>query len=116
MFQTVKNGFEAVNPDIREAAKIDGAGIGRLFWHIDLPLAKHAVLTGTLLAFARSIGEFGATLMIAGNIPGKTQTMPTAIYIAVETNHLALAWGWVTCTVIFSFVLLLFVYSLRKIS
>jgi molybdate transport system permease protein len=114
MFQTVKNGFEAVNPDIREAAKIDGAGRGRLFWHIDLPLAKHAVLTGTLLAFARSIGEFGATLMIAGNIPGKTQTMPTAIYIAVETNHLALAWGWVACTVIFSFVLLLFVYSLRK--
>lgn len=114
MFQTVKNGFEAVNPEIREAAMIDGAGKRRLFLHIDLPLARQAVITGALLAFARSIGEFGATLMIAGNIPGKTQTMATAIYIAVETNHLAEAWGWVACTVIFSFVLLIFVYGLKK--
>ncbi|MGV3487638.1 MAG: molybdate ABC transporter permease subunit [Tuberibacillus sp.] len=114
MFQTVKNGFMAVDAEIRDAAQIDGAGKRALFFYIDLPLAKPAVITGGLLAFARSIGEFGATLMIAGNIPGKTQTMPTAIYIAVETNHTALAWGWVACTVIFSFVLLLFVYSFRK--
>ena len=114
MFQTVKNGFSAIDPEVREAASIDGAGWCQLFIHIDLPLAKQAIITGALLAFARSIGEFGATLMIAGNIPGKTQTMATAIYIAVETNHIALAWGWVSCTIIFSFILLLFVYTLRK--
>jgi molybdate transport system permease protein len=114
MFQTVKNGFDSVNRGVRDAAKIDGASGWQLFLRIDLPLARHAIITGGLLAFARSIGEFGATLMIAGNIPGKTQTMATAIYIAVETNHTVEAWGWVACTIIFSFVLLIFVYGLRK--
>ena len=114
MFQTVKNGFDSVNTAIREAAAIDGASKRQLFLHIDLPLARSAIITGGLLTFARSIGEFGATLMIAGNIPGKTQTIATAIYIAVETNHIAYAWGWVACTVIFSFILLIFVYGYRK--
>ncbi|MFC4618381.1 molybdate ABC transporter permease subunit [Camelliibacillus cellulosilyticus] len=114
IYLTVKNGFEAVDPDVREAAAIDGANRWHRFFLIDLPLARSSLVTGGLLGFARSMGEFGATLMVAGNIPGKTQTMPTAIYLAVETNRLDLAWGWVISTLILSFILLLTVQSLKR--
>jgi molybdate transport system permease protein len=75
---------------------------------ITLPLAKRSLMTAYLLGFARSIGEFGATLMIAGNIPGRTQTVPTAIYIAVETGETGMAWAWTIAIIAFSFVMLLF--------
>jgi molybdate transport system permease protein len=76
--------------------------------YITIPLAKRSLITAYVLGFARSIGEFGATLMIAGNIPGKTQMVPTAIYIAVETGNSAMAWAWTISIVVFSFVMLLF--------
>nr|WP_205003978.1 molybdate ABC transporter permease subunit [Scopulibacillus daqui] len=106
MYQTVKIGFSSIPPAIKEAAKIDGAGFWRSFLFVQMPLAKQALLTGGILSFARALGEFGATLMFAGNIPGKTQTMPTAIYLAVETNETSLAWAWVILTMIISFLLL----------
>ncbi|WP_132743120.1 molybdate ABC transporter permease subunit [Scopulibacillus darangshiensis] len=114
MFQSVKNGFEAVDGDIEDAARIDGAGEGRLFISIILPNAYPAILTGVILSFARALGEFGATLMFAGNIPGKTQTIPTAIYVAIDGHHMTLAWLWVISIVIVSFLLLSIVYGRPK--
>ena len=75
---------------------------------VSLPLAKRALLTGTILSCARALGEFGATLMFAGNIPGVTQTVPTAIYMAIDSGNMTLAWLWVLTIIALSFVLLLF--------
>ncbi|MEZ2718000.1 molybdate ABC transporter permease subunit [Niallia circulans] len=109
MYQSVKNGFASMNPLIEDAARVDGANSWRLFRHISLPLCSPFLVTGTILSFARALGEFGATIMFAGNIPGQTQTLPLAIYVAFESNKLALAWSWVMMMVIISFVMLLFI-------
>ncbi|MEK4975209.1 molybdate ABC transporter permease subunit [Niallia circulans] len=109
MYQSVKNGFESMDPLIEDAARVDGANSWRLFRHISLPLCSPFLVTGTILSFARALGEFGATIMFAGNIPGQTQTLPLAIYVAFESNKLALAWSWVMMMVIISFVMLLFI-------
>ena len=95
MYQTFKAGFESVDRDLEDAARAMGAGEGQVFRHVTLPLSWRFLLTGTVLGFARGLGEFGATLMVAGNIPGETQTVPTAIYIAVETGRMDLAAYWV---------------------
>ena len=84
--RTARAAFEAVDPSIREAAAIDGArALSRLVL-ILLPLARRGIMAGVTLAFARALGEFGATLMVAGNIPGRTRTMPLAIYDAVQAG------------------------------
>ena len=75
--------FAAVDPDVVGAARTDGANFVRLLQDIYLPLARPGLLAGTTLAFARALGDFGATLMVAGDTPGQTQTMPIAIYDAV---------------------------------
>ncbi|MNW67810.1 Molybdenum transport system permease protein ModB [compost metagenome] len=64
-------------------------------------------MTAFILGFARALGEFGATLMIAGNIPGKTQTVPTAIYVAVDSGNQTMAWAWTVSIIIISFIMLL---------
>lgn len=73
----------AVDPDVLGAARTDGAGFRQVLWHVLLPLARPGLIAGTTLAFARALGDFGATLMVAGDTPGQTQTMPLAIYDAV---------------------------------
>lgn len=78
-----------------------------MFLYITLPLAFPSVITAYILSFARSLGEFGATLMIAGNIPGKTQTVPTAIFVAVDSGNMKMAWLWTISMVVISFLLLL---------
>jgi molybdate transport system permease protein len=84
--RTARAAFESLDPSIREAASIDGArGLPRLIL-ISLPLARRGIIAGVTLAFARALGEFGATLMVAGNIPGRTRTMPIAIYDAVQAG------------------------------
>lgn len=85
-------GFAAIDTQLAEAARVDGAGELRLFAHIMVPVARRAILTGLVLAWARALGEFGATLFFAGNREGVTQTMPLAIFIGFESN-LALAVG-----------------------
>ncbi len=75
--------FAAVDPDVVGAARTDGASFARLARDIYLPLARPGLIAGTTLAFARALGDFGATLMVAGDTPGQTQTMPIAIYDAV---------------------------------
>lgn len=77
----------AVDADIVGAARTDGAGFREVLWHILLPLARPGLIAGTTLAFARALGDFGATLMVAGDTPGQTQTMPLAIYDAVLSGE-----------------------------
>jgi molybdate transport system permease protein len=78
--------FASVSNSLLEAARIGGAKDYQVLRHITLPLARRGILAGVTLAFARSLGDFGATLMVAGDIPGVTQTMPLAIYDAVQTG------------------------------
>jgi molybdate transport system permease protein len=89
-----------------QAARTLGASEWRVFREIALPLAWPGVLAGTILSFARALGEFGATLMIAGNIPGKTETIPIAIYFAVEADEMQRALTWCAVDVVISLALL----------
>lgn len=84
--QAARNSLEEIPGEVIEAGQIDGANRWQLFRHLGLPLAWPGIWTGVLLAYARSLGEFGATLMVAGNIPGRTQTMSLAIYAAVQAG------------------------------
>lgn len=96
--------MEAVNPLLEQQARTLGAGELRVFFTITLPLARRGVMAGTLLAYARALGEFGATVMIAGNIPGKTTTLSVAIYNLVqlgEDNH---AWMFAGVSLLLAFV------------
>ncbi|GGC01538.1 molybdate ABC transporter permease subunit [Pseudoduganella buxea] len=82
-----RSAFETVDPQLEQAARVLGvSGVG-VFLRVTLPLAWRGVLAGTLLAFARTMGEFGATLMVAGSIPGKTQTLSIAVYEAVQAGQ-----------------------------
>ncbi|EKP94361.1 molybdate ABC transporter permease subunit [Thermaerobacter subterraneus] len=85
--QPARAALEEIPPEVREAAAIDGAVGWALIRHVILPLAWPGVATGVLLAFTRALGEFGATLMVAGNIPGRTQTLSLAIYSAVQAGR-----------------------------
>ncbi|MDQ0903536.1 molybdate transport system permease protein [Paenibacillus sp. V4I7] len=108
VYQTMKTGFSSVNKDLEDAGRSTGANEWQVLRYITLPLAWRSVTTAYILGFARGLGEFGATLMIAGNIPHKTQTLPTAIYMAVESGDLTLAWCWAAAIILISFGLLLF--------
>jgi molybdate transport system permease protein len=81
--RTARVGFEAVDPQLEDAARTLGAGPWKVFRQITLPLARRGVLGGMVLGFARALGEFGATIVVAGNIPGRTTTIPLAIYTDV---------------------------------
>ncbi|MBP2079877.1 molybdate ABC transporter permease subunit [Oceanobacillus polygoni] len=107
MYQSAKSGFQDVNLDVENAARVDGANEWKTFLFISVPLASKALVSGSILSFARALGEFGATLMFAGNIPGVTQTIPTAIYIALDSGNMLMAWLWVISIVIISFIMLL---------
>lgn len=108
VYQTMKTGFSSVNKDLEDAGRSTGANEWQVLRYITLPLAWRSVTTAYILGFARGLGEFGATLMIAGNIPHKTQTLPTAIYIAVESGDQTLAWCWAGAIIIISFGLMFF--------
>ncbi|MGE7943959.1 MULTISPECIES: molybdate ABC transporter permease subunit [Lysinibacillus] len=113
MYQSAKTGFEAVDEDIENAARVDGANEWQVFFFISIPLALKAIVAGGILSFTRALGEFGATLMFAGNLPGKTQTTPLAIYMAIESGNMSLAWSWVICMIGISFLMLLSVHLLK---
>ena len=107
MFQTAKAGFQGVPLNFEEAAQDLGANRLQVVMRVTLPLAKRGLVAGSILSCARALGEFGATLMFAGNIPGVTQTVPTAIYMAIDRGDMMLAWLWVASIVLISFGLLL---------
>ena len=114
MYQTVKLGFQAVDKDIEEAAMVDGANDWNVFLFVTLPLSIKAIITGVILSFARALGEFGATFMFAGNIVGRTQTAPIAIYVAMESDNMNLAWLLVISMVLISFLMLLLANSFKN--
>jgi molybdate transport system permease protein len=107
-FRTAKAAFENLDDNIIDAARLDGSG-WNVFWNIGIPLARHGVMAAAMLSFLRAIGEFGATLMIAGNIPGVTQTAPLAIY-----DHVLL--GDEQSALILSLFLTLFSFVMLTIS
>lgn len=107
MYRTARGAFEQLDRNIIYAARTLGVSEWRIFWHILLPNARHGILAGLVLAFTRALGEFGATIMFAGNIPGHTQTMSTAIYAAVQANDYDLAMQWAVSLVIFSLIFVL---------
>lgn len=98
MYLTARGAFEQLNPSYVQAARTLGAPDWIVFWKIALPLAWPGVLAGAVLSFSRALGEFGATLMIAGNIPGSTQTLPIAIFFAAEAGDMRQALSWVLIT------------------
>ena len=89
---TARSAIEEVNPALEQIARTLGAGEWRVFFTITLPLAKRGILAGTVLAFARALGEFGATIMVAGNIPGATTTLSTDVYQLVQAGEDNHAW------------------------
>lgn len=91
--RTARAAFEDVDAQVLEAARLDGAGGLQQFLRILLPLGRRGVLAGVALAFARALGDFGTTLMVAGNIPGRTQTLPIALYDAVQAGRWDAATG-----------------------
>lgn len=113
MYQSAKTGFAGIDPDLEAAARGLGATKRQIFFYVSLPLAWRSLLTGYLLGFARGLGEFGATLMIAGNIPKVTQTLPMAIYLAVDQGKMTLAWLWTGATIFIAFVMILLTNRLR---
>ncbi|CEN21692.1 molybdate ABC transporter permease subunit [Paraclostridium sordellii] len=95
MYRTSRGAFEQIDEDMISAARTLGLSNKKIFLRIIIPLAYPGIISATVLSFARALGEFGATLMIAGNIPGKTQTMPIAIFFAVESGDMNQAMLWV---------------------
>ena len=106
MYRTTLGAIEQVNPTLLQAARTLGASEWVVFRRVLLPLAAPGVVAGTVLAFARALGEFGATLMLAGNIPGRTQTMPIAIFSAVESGDMRGALLWVILIVVLSLAII----------
>ncbi|AOT71474.1 molybdate ABC transporter permease subunit [Geosporobacter ferrireducens] len=95
MYKTSRGAFEQIDENILNAARTLGVSEWKVFWKVAVPLAWPGIAAGTVLAFARALGEFGATLMVAGGIPGKTQTIPIAIFFAAEGGEMDKALIWV---------------------
>lgn len=107
--RTIKLAFDSVNHEIEKTARTLGASKKSVFFEISLPLAKNGIIAGWLLAFARSLGEFGATIMIAGNIAGRTQTIPLAIFSrATQPGGIDQSWRLVVISIIISCIAIAF--------
>lgn len=87
MYQSIQAAIRSIDREVIEAARVFGANELTIWLKIILPLSTNGILNGMLLSFARAFGEFGATILVAGNIPGKTQTLPMALYYAIENNN-----------------------------
>jgi molybdate transport system permease protein len=108
MVRAIRLAFEGVDPRLEAAARSLGAGRIAAFLTVSLPLAFRGVAAGSVLAFARSLGEFGATIMVAGNIPGQTQTIPLAVYsFAQRPGGLETGWRLIVLSVLLAAVALI---------
>lgn len=116
MYRSARGAFEQIDDDIINAGRTLGMSEWRIFFKLKIPLAMPGITSGGILAFARSLGEFGATAMIAGNIAGKTRTLPLAIYSEVAAGHMEKAYEYVIIIVIVSFfiVFLMNYYSSKE--
>jgi len=100
-------GFASIETEIEHAAQLDGANRWQIFRYVIFPLSGSALISGSMMSWARALGEFGATIMFAGNFPGKTQTMPTAIYLGFEVDlNIALTLSVILVTISFFSILL----------
>ena len=106
MYRTCRSAFEQIDKNMISAARTLGLSETKIFFKVAIPLAWPGIIGGLVLSFARALGEFGATLMIAGNIPCKTQTMPVAIFFAVESGDMNKAMLWVLIIVAISFIMI----------
>lgn len=111
MYRTTRGAFEQIDPNVIHAAQTLGLSRVRIFWTIKVPMAKAGILAGTVLAFARALGEFGATIMLAGNIPGRTQTMAIAVFSAVSASNREVAYIWVLILTGMSFAFIMLMNS-----
>ncbi len=105
MYQSAKAAFQTVDRHLEDVARTLKAGESKVFFTVTLPLAWPGLLSGIILSFSRALGEFGATAMVAGNIPGKTQTIPVAIFFASESNDLKTAGLYVLIISLVTFVM-----------
>lgn len=106
MYRTVRGAFDQIDKNITDAARTLGLSESRIFFKIMIPMARPGIAAAALLSFARALGEFGATMMIAGNIPGKTQTIPIAVYTAIQGGNREAAYVWVFIIMAISFTII----------
>ncbi len=109
--KSLRAAFESIDPQLEAAARTLGLNSRRIFFRVTLPLARRGVLAATALAFARALGDFGITIMIAGNIPGKTQTASVAIYDAVQAGRDNTA---LTLAIIVSLIAVIMLYFINR--
>jgi molybdate transport system permease protein len=114
MYRTARGAFEQLDKNMIYVARTLGLSEHQIFWKIMIPNSFNSIIAGTILSFARALGEFGATIMIAGNIPGKTQTMAVAVYSAVQAGDRALAYRWVVIITIISFLTMILLNKFEK--
>ena len=114
MYRTARGAFESYDTTLTDAARTLGRGNLWIFWHIQLPCCRQGILAGTVLAFARALGEYGATSMIAGYTPGKTATISTTVYQFWRTGNDAMALRWVLVNLAISGVVLLAINLLER--
>ncbi|NLT39446.1 MAG: molybdate ABC transporter permease subunit [Clostridiales bacterium] len=114
MYRTSRGAFESFDETLAYSAQSIGLSDTYIFWRIRMPCCKQGILAGTVLAFARALGEYGATSMIAGYTPGRTATISTTVYQLWRTNDDELAFKWVLVNMAISFVVLLAVNMLEK--
>lgn len=114
MYRTVRGAFEAFDPTLAYSGRTLGLSDTYIFWRIMLPCCKEGILAGTVLAFARALGEYGATTMVTGYIPGRTATISTTVYQLWREGNDALAYRWVGVNLLISFAVLLAVNFLEK--
>ena len=107
MYRAARGAFEQVDPDVLSAGRTIGMSEWKIFWKVQLPIAWPGVISGAVLAYARGLGEFGATAMIAGNIKGKTRTLPLAVYSAVASGNMKEAGEYVAVLVCISFIVVI---------
>lgn len=109
MYRSARGAFEGLDPNMLDAARTLGWSNGRIFRKLMLPLAWSSIASGTVLAFARALGEFGCTLFLAGNQLGTTRTIPIAIYFEWMNGNQSATWFWTIVLIIFSFLVILFI-------
>lgn len=114
MYRTARSAFEQMDKNLIYAGETLGVSDYKIFWKIIFPNCFPGIAGGTILAFARALGEFGATIMLAGNISGRTQTAAVAVYAAMQNGNRVQAYQWVAVMVLISFVSVLLVNVVEK--
>ena len=109
IYKSARAALELVDPRLENAARTLGASEWKVFWQVSLPLAWRGIVAGGMLAFARGMGEFGATLFMAGNYIGITRTIPIAIYFEWMNGNDSTAWFWTLVIIVFSLIVIVFI-------